>query len=127
MRLVISVVKKFVTPQHSFDEMLSDGIMTMLYAIDKFDYDRGFRFSTYASWWIRQYIERAIINQGKLVRLPVHVVERLNRYLGKVEQLGQALGREPESGRYSPDMTRHAFFGSDETIPTAYRERGDAL
>jgi RNA polymerase primary sigma factor/RNA polymerase nonessential primary-like sigma factor len=78
-----------------FSDIVEEGNLGLIKAVEKFNYKRGFRFSTYASWWIRQYIERAIINQGKLVRLPVHVVERLNRYLGRAEQLVQELGREP--------------------------------
>jgi RNA polymerase primary sigma factor/RNA polymerase nonessential primary-like sigma factor len=78
-----------------FSDVIEEGNLGLIKAVEKFNYKRGFRFSTYASWWIRQYIERAIINQGKLVRLPVHVVERLNRYLTKVERLVQELGREP--------------------------------
>ena len=95
LRLVISIGKRYMNRGFPFSDIVEEGNLGLIKAVEKFNYKRGFRFSTYASWWIRQYIERAIINQGKLVRLPVHVVERLNRYLGKVEQLGQTLGREP--------------------------------
>src|SRR5574338_1604468 len=80
-----------------FSDIVEEGNLGLIKAVEKFNYKRGFRFSTYAPWSIRQFIKRAIINQGKLVRLPVHVVERLNRYLGKVEQLVHELGREPNS------------------------------
>jgi len=95
LRLVISIGKRYINRGFPFSDIVEEGNLGLIKAVEKFNYKRGFRFSTYASWWIRQYIERAIINQGKLVRLPVHVVERLNRYLGKVEQLVQELGREP--------------------------------
>lgn len=95
LRLVISIGKRYMNRGFPFSDIVEEGNLGLIKAVEKFNYKRGFRFSTYASWWIRQYIERAIINQGKLVRLPVHVVERLNRYLGKVEQLVQELGREP--------------------------------
>jgi RNA polymerase primary sigma factor/RNA polymerase nonessential primary-like sigma factor len=97
LRLVISIGKRYIHRGFPFSDIVEEGNLGLIKAVEKFNYKRGFRFSTYASWWIRQYIERAIINQGKLVRLPVHVVERLNRYLGKVEQLVQELGREPHS------------------------------
>ena len=95
LRLVISIGKRYMHRGFPFSDIVEEGNLGLIKAVEKFNYKRGFRFSTYASWWFRQYIERAIINQGKLVRLPVHVVERLNRYLGKVEQLVQELGREP--------------------------------
>ncbi|MCC2639793.1 MAG: rpoS [Nitrospira sp.] len=95
LRLVISIGKRYMNRGFPFADIVEEGNLGLIKAVEKFNYKRGFRFSTYASWWIRQYIERAIINQGKLVRLPVHVVERLNRYLGKVEQLVHELGREP--------------------------------
>ena len=97
LRLVISIGKRYMHRGFPFSDIVEEGNLGLIKAVEKFNYKRGFRFSTYASWWIRQYIERAIINQGKLVRLPVHVVERLNRYLGKVEQLVQELGREPHA------------------------------
>ncbi len=95
LRLVISIGKRYMNRGFPFADIVEEGNLGLIKAVEKFNYKRGFRFSTYASWWIRQYIERAIINQGKLVRLPVHVVERLNRYLTKVEQLVHELGREP--------------------------------
>ncbi len=95
LRLVISIGKRYMHRGFPFSDIVEEGNLGLIKAVEKFNYKRGFRFSTYASWWIRQYIERGIVNQGKLVRLPVHVVERLNRYLGKVEQLVQELGREP--------------------------------
>jgi len=97
LRLVISIGKRYMYRGFPFSDIVEEGNLGLIKAVEKFNYKRGFRFSTYASWWIRQYIERAIINQGKLVRLPVHVVERLNRYLGKSEQLVQELGREPRA------------------------------
>ena len=97
LRLVISIGKRYIHRGFPFSDIVEEGNLGLIKAVEKFNYKRGFRFSTYASWWIRQYIERAIINQGKLVRLPVHVVERLNRYLNRVEGLVQALGGEPTS------------------------------
>ncbi|HNV26882.1 MAG TPA: sigma-70 family RNA polymerase sigma factor [Nitrospira sp.] len=97
LRLVISIGKRYMNRGFPFADIVEEGNLGLIKAVEKFNYKRGFRFSTYASWWIRQYIERAIINQGKLVRLPVHVVERLNRYLGKVEVLVHELGREPRA------------------------------
>jgi RNA polymerase sigma factor (sigma-70 family) len=104
LRLVISIGKRYMNRGFPFSDIVEEGNLGLIKAVEKFNYKRGFRFSTYASWWIRQYIERAIINQGKLVRLPVHVVERLNRYLGKVEQLVQELGREPTAQEVAVKM-----------------------
>lgn len=104
LRLVISIGKRYMHRGFPFSDIVEEGNLGLIKAVEKFNYKRGFRFSTYASWWIRQYIERAIINQGKLVRLPVHVVERLNRYLGKTEQLVQELGREPTLGEVALKM-----------------------
>ncbi|MCP9463685.1 MAG: sigma-70 family RNA polymerase sigma factor [Nitrospira sp.] len=104
LRLVISIGKRYMNRGFPFSDIVEEGNLGLIKAVEKFNYKRGFRFSTYASWWIRQYIERAIINQGKLVRLPVHVVERLNRYLGKTEQLVQELGREPTTHEIAVKM-----------------------
>jgi RNA polymerase sigma factor (sigma-70 family) len=104
LRLVISIGKRYMHRGFPFSDIVEEGNLGLIKAVEKFNYKRGFRFSTYASWWIRQYIERAIINQGKLVRLPVHVVERLNRYLSRTEQLVQALGREPRAVEVAAKM-----------------------
>lgn len=104
LRLVISIGKRYMHRGFPFSDIVEEGNLGLIKAVEKFNYKRGFRFSTYASWWIRQYIERAIINQGKLVRLPVHVVERLNRYLNRVEQLVQELGREPRAVEVAAKM-----------------------
>lgn len=95
LRLVISIGKRYMNRGFPFADIVEEGNLGLIKAVEKFNYKRGFRFSTYASWWIRQFIERAIINQAKLVRLPVHVVERLNRYLNDVERLVHERGREP--------------------------------
>lgn len=104
LRLVISIGKRYMNRGFPFSDIVEEGNLGLIKAVEKFNYKRGFRFSTYASWWIRQYIERAIINQGKLVRLPVHVVERLNRYLGRVERLVQELGRIPAAHEVAQRM-----------------------
>ncbi len=104
LRLVISIGKRYMHRGFPFSDIVEEGNLGLIKAVEKFNYKRGFRFSTYASWWIRQYIERAIINQGKLVRLPVHVVERLNRYLNRAEQLVQELGREPRAAEVAAKM-----------------------
>lgn len=81
LRLVVSIGKRYMNRGLPFSDIVEEGNIGLIKAVEKFNYQRGFRFSTYASWWIRQFIERAIINQAKIIRLPVHVVERLNKSL----------------------------------------------
>ena len=95
LRLVVSMAKRFINRGLPFSDIIEEGNIGLIRAVEKFDYKRGFKFSTYASWWIRQAIERAIINQSKMIRLPVHVVEKLNHYLAISEQLIQEKSQPP--------------------------------
>jgi RNA polymerase primary sigma factor/RNA polymerase nonessential primary-like sigma factor len=95
LRLVVSIGKRYINRGLPFSDIIEEGNIGLIKAVEKFNYKRGFKFSTYGSWWIRQSIERAIINQSKLIRLPVHVVEKINHYMVVLEDLMQALGREP--------------------------------
>lgn len=104
LRLVVSIGKRYMNRGLPFSDIIEEGNIGLIKAVEKYNHRKGFRFSTYASWWIRQSIERAIINQGKLIRLPVHVVERVNHYLSHLEDLVQELGREPEIGEISKKM-----------------------
>lgn len=105
LRLVVSMGKRYINRGLHFSDIIEEGNIGLIRAVEKFDYKRGFKFSTYASWWIRQAIERAIINQSKLIRLPVHVVERLNQYLTKAEELVRRFHREPTVKEISEEMS----------------------
>ncbi|MBI3804364.1 MAG: sigma-70 family RNA polymerase sigma factor [Nitrospirae bacterium] len=107
LRLVVSIGKRYMNRGLPFSDIIEEGNIGLIKAVEKYNYRKGFRFSTYASWWIRQSIERAIINQSKLIRLPVHVVERVNHYLSHVEDLVQELGREPGQEEISKKMRIH--------------------
>jgi RNA polymerase sigma factor (sigma-70 family) len=95
LRLVVSMSKRYINRGLPFSDIIEEGNIGLIRAVEKFDYKRGFKFSTYASWWIRQAIERAIINQSKMIRLPVHVVEKLNHYMAVSEQLMQEKNNAP--------------------------------
>ncbi len=104
LRLVVAIGKKYINRGLPFSDILEEGNLGLIRAVEKFDYKRGFKFSTYASWWIRQSIERAIANQVRIIRLPVHVAEIANSYARTVRKLTQELGREPEHEEIAKKM-----------------------
>ena len=96
LRLVVAIGKKYINRGLQFSDIIEEGNLGLIRAVEKFQYQKGFKFSTYASWWIKQAIERAIVNQTRTIRLPVHIAEIVNSYMRAVRQLTQTLGREPQ-------------------------------